>query len=36
MDWGRKVKMEMQIEANGKLRNFQNKNMFHIACNAIK
>jgi len=36
MDWARKAKMEMQIEANGKLRDFQNKNIFHIACNAIK
>jgi hypothetical protein len=36
MDWAIKAKMEMQIEANGKFRDFQNKNMFHIACNAIK
>jgi hypothetical protein len=34
MDWARKIKIEMQIEANGKLREFQN--MFHIACYAIK
>jgi hypothetical protein len=36
MDWARKVEMQMQIKANGKLRDFQNHNMFHIACNAIK
>jgi hypothetical protein len=36
MDWEREVKMEMQTKANGKLGDFQNKNMFHIACNAIK
>ncbi len=36
MDWERKAKMEMKIEANGKLNDFQNKNIFHITCNAIK
>jgi hypothetical protein len=36
MDWAREVEMEMQIEANGKFGDFQNKNMFHITCNTIK
>jgi hypothetical protein len=36
MDWAREVEMEMQAETNDKLGDFQNKNMFHIACNTIK
>lgn len=36
MDWTRKVEMEMQTKENGKLGDFQNKDMLHIACNTIK
>jgi hypothetical protein len=32
INWARKVEMEMQTKVNGKLGDFQNKYMPHIAC----